>query len=82
MALAQQLIKDGYVDEALQFMELEIELAPGKVWILRKTAEACLGNGRTEKALEWAEKGLALKPEDEKLIGLMAEAERDLKRGE
>ena len=63
-------------------MELEIELSPGKVWLLRKTAEACLGNGRPEKALALAEKGLALKPEDEKLIGLKSEAERDLKPAE
>lgn len=82
MALAQQLIKDGNVDEGIQFMELEIKLSPGKVWLLRKTAEACLGNGHPRKALEWAENGLALKPKDEKLLGLKSEAEQDLNRGE
>jgi CubicO group peptidase (beta-lactamase class C family) len=82
MALAQQLIKDGNVDEGIQFMELEIKLSPGKVWLLRKTAEACLGNGRPKKALEWAENGLALKPKDQKLLGLKSEAEQDLNRGE
>ena len=78
MALAEQLIKDGRVDDGLRFMELEIELSPGKVWLLRKTAEACLGNGRPEKALALVKKGLELKPQDEKLTTLKAEVEQDL----
>ena len=78
MALAEQLIKDGQVDDGLRFMELEIELSPGKVWLLRKTAEACLGNGRPEKALALAKKGLELKPKDEKLKILKSEVEQDL----
>ena len=78
MALAEQLIKDGRVDEGLRFMELEIELNPTKVWLLRKTAQACLGNGLPEKALALANRGLELKPEDEKLGTLKVEAEQDL----
>ena len=78
MALAQQLIDDGRVDDGLRFMELEIELSPGKAWLLRKTAEACLSNGRPEKALTIAKRGLKLKPDDEKLQTLKSEAERDL----
>jgi CubicO group peptidase (beta-lactamase class C family) len=79
MALAEQLIADGQIDEGLRFMELEIELSPGKVWLLRKTAEACLNNGRPAKALAMTKLGLKLKPDDEKLQMVKVEAERDLK---
>ncbi len=79
MALAQQLIEDGSVNDGVRFMELEIELNPGKVWLLRKTAEACLSNGLPEKAQALAERGLELKPEDEKLQMLKADAAKDLK---
>ena len=78
MALAQQLINDGKVAEGLRFMELEVELTPSKPWLLRKTAQAYLGNGRPEKALAMARKGLVLKPADEKLLTLKSEAEQDL----
>lgn len=77
MALAQQLIDDGYVDEGLQFMELEIELSPGKVWLFRKAAEAYLNSGRPAKALELAQSGLEQKPDDEKLKTTAEEAKRD-----
>ena len=79
MALAQQLIKTGHVEEGLQFMELEVELSPGKTWLLRKAAEACLSNGKLERALALAEKGLAQKPDDEKLQVLKAEAAAAIK---
>lgn len=78
MALAQQLINDGKVDEGLRFMDLEVELTPGKIWLLRKTAQAYLSNGRPERALAMATKGLELKPADEKLLILKSEAEKDL----
>lgn len=78
MALAQQLINDGKVDEGLRFMDLEVELTPGKTWLLRKTAQAYLSNGRPEQALAMAKKGLELKPADEKLLTLKSEAEKDL----
>ena len=39
------------VDDGLRFMELDMEMSPGKVWLLRRTAQACLDNGRPEKAL-------------------------------
>jgi predicted Zn-dependent protease len=79
MALAEQLIKDGRIDDGLQMMELEVELSPGKIWLLRKAAEAYLGNGHPEKALALVEKGLEQKPDDEKLATIKAEAEEDLK---
>jgi CubicO group peptidase (beta-lactamase class C family) len=78
MTLAEQLIKDGRIDDGLRFMELEIELSPGKVWLIRKAAEACLGNGRPEKALTLAKNGLELKPEDERLKNLKAEVEQKI----
>jgi len=75
MALAEQLIADGRIDDGLQLMALEIELSPGKVWLLRKTAETCLSNGRPEKALALVQDGLKQKPDDEKLTTMKAEIE-------
>lgn len=79
MALAEQLIKDGRIDEGLRMMEFEVESSSGKIWLLRKTAEAYLGNGRPEKALALVERGLEQKPDDEKLATLKADAEKDVK---
>ena len=78
LLLAERLILDGRVDDGLRLMELEIALNPGKVWLLRKTAEAYLNNGLPEKALKTAEQALARKPDDEKLIAIRSEAEKDL----
>ena len=78
MALSEKLIEDGRVEEGIRFLELEIELAPGKVWLIRKAAQACIANARPEKALKLAEQGLALKPEDEALATVKADAEEDL----
>jgi CubicO group peptidase (beta-lactamase class C family) len=80
MALANQLIKEGRIDDGIQFMELDIELNPGKFWMLKKAAQACLGNGRPEKALALSQTGLELRPDDEVLTSVKAEAEQDLKR--
>ena len=74
MALAEKLIEEGRAAEGIQFMELEIKLAPGKVWLLRKAADACLSNGFPEKALALAKQGLEQKPEDERLQTLRDEA--------
>lgn len=82
MALSEKLIEDGKVEEGIRFLELEIELAPGKVWLIRKAAQACIANARPEKALKLAEQGLALKPEDEALATVKADAEEDLGRRE
>lgn len=82
MTLAQHLIDEGQIDAGLRFMELEIELNPGKVWLLRKTAEACLANGRPEAALTWAKRGLDLKSDDEALQMLVVDAERESKTTE
>ena len=79
MTLAQQLIKEGSIDDGLRLMEFEVELAPGKVWLVRKLAETYLNAGRAEEALATAKQGIDLKPEDEKLANIQVEAEHDLK---
>jgi CubicO group peptidase (beta-lactamase class C family) len=78
MALADRLIKDGRVDDGLRFMELDMEISPGKVWLLRRTAQACLDNGRPERALPIVEMGLSLRPDDEDFKSMQAEAEQAL----
>lgn len=80
-ALAEQLIKDGRVDDGLRLMELDIELTPGKVWMLRKTAEAYLNHGKPENALILLNKALERKPDDERLKAMKAEARQDLDPG-
>ncbi|MDB4786334.1 serine hydrolase [Planctomycetaceae bacterium] len=77
-ALATQLIKDGRVDDGLRLLEFDVEAAPGKIWLLRKTAQACLENGRPKKALNFVKMGLELRPDDERFIMLKAEAEQDM----
>jgi len=59
-------------------MELDIEISPGKVWLLRRTAHACLDNGRPEKASPILERGLSLRPDDEDFKSMQAEAEQEL----
>jgi CubicO group peptidase (beta-lactamase class C family) len=78
-ALASQLIKDGRVDDGLRFMEFDVTTTPGKVWLLRKTSQVCLDNGRPEKAMDFLKKGLELRPEDEDFIRMKAEAIQHLK---
>lgn len=77
-ALATQLIKDGRVDDGLRLLEFDVQDSPSKVWLLRKTAEACLENGRPEKALGFIKMGLELRPDDERFLNLKSEAEQDL----
>lgn len=77
-ALAQQLITDGRIDDGIRLLEFDAQQTPGKVWMLRKTAQTCLSNGRPEKALSWAKKGLALRPEDERFVAIRNEALADL----
>jgi len=76
--LANQLIKEGRVEDGLKLMEFDIETTPGKVWLLRKTSKACLENGYAERALIILEKAIALKPDDEEFKDLKDEAEREL----
>jgi CubicO group peptidase (beta-lactamase class C family) len=78
-ALADQLIKDGRVDDGLRLMEVDVEMNPEKVWLLRKMSQACLDNGRPEKALVFLEKCLELRPDDEDFKIMKAEAERSVK---
>ncbi len=79
MALAEQLIKDGRIDEGLRMMEFEVESNSGKIWLLRKVAEAYLDNDRPEKARELVNKGLEKRPDDKKLEMLKTEVEKELK---
>ena len=79
-AVATQLLKDGRVDDALRLLEFDVESAPGKVWLLRKTAQTCLENGRPKKALAFVKMGLELRPDDERFITIKAEAEQDIKQ--
>lgn len=72
--LAKQLIEDGRVDDGLRLMESDVEATPGKFWLLRKISQACLDNGRPEKALIFLDKGLKIRPDDEEFIRLKAEA--------
>ncbi len=72
--LAKQLIEDGRVDDGLRLMESDVEATPGKFWLLRKISQACLDNGRPEKALIFLDKGLKIRPQDEEFIRLKAEA--------
>lgn len=72
--LAKQLIKDGRVDDGLRLMEFDVEATPGKFWLLRKISQACLDNGRPEKALIFLDRGLKIRPEDEEFIRMKAEA--------
>lgn len=81
LALADQLIREGQVEDGLQLMEFEIEISPGKAWLLRKVAQACLDNGRPKQALPLLERGLEQKPDDDRFKTLKAEAERYLKQG-
>ena len=78
--VATRLLQDGLTDDAIRLMEFDLEVSPGKVWLIRKTAEACLNNGRPQKALLFADQGLERKPDDEALKNIKAEAEQDLKK--
>jgi len=77
--VATRLAMDGLNDDAIRLMEFDLEMTPGKVWLIRKTALMCLNNGRPEKAIIYANQGLEFKPEDESLKNIKIEAEQDLK---
>ncbi len=77
--LAKQLIKDGRIEAGLRLMEFDIEMTPGKVWLLRKASQACLDNGRTEEALDYVNKGLELRPDDDDFKTMKTELEQTLK---
>ena len=76
MALAEQLLRDGRIDDGLRFMEFEIETSPGKVWLLKKAAQAFMSHGQFKKALVLLDQALSLKPDDEGLQTMKAEIER------
>lgn len=75
-ALAKRLIEDGRIDEGLRLMESDVAATPEKVWLLRKTAQAFLENGRPEKALHFLKQGFKLRPDDEDFKTMTVEAER------
>lgn len=77
-SLAERLINDGRVDDGLRLMEFDVEQTPGKVWLIRKTAQACLDSGRATKALSYAKQGLELRPDDERFQSIKIEAEQSL----
>jgi CubicO group peptidase (beta-lactamase class C family) len=81
-ALAKQLIKDGRVDDGLRLLEFDLEATPGKVWLLRKSSEVFLNNGRPHKALALAKKGLEQRPDDDDFKAIKAEAEQELRKEE
>lgn len=76
--LANQLIKEGRVEDGLRLMEFDIEATPGKVWLLRKASKACLENGYAARAMNILEKAIALRPDDEEFSEMKDEAEREL----
>ncbi|MEM9280583.1 MAG: serine hydrolase [Verrucomicrobiota bacterium] len=80
VSLADYLIEQGRSEEALQFLEMEMALTPGKVWLIRKAATVSLHAGDPQRAVELARKGLVLKPEDERLLELVMEAKNELER--
>ena len=75
MALAEQLLRDGRIDAGLRFMEFEVENSPGKVWLLKKVAQAFSSHGQFKKALALLDQGLSLKPDDESLQTMKAEVQ-------
>lgn len=79
LEVAKQLIKDGRIDEGIRLMEFDIELHPGKAWLLKRAAEACLSNGRFGRALALSREGSKLKPDDEDFKTIEADALRELK---
>ncbi|MEC8557285.1 MAG: hypothetical protein VXZ82_19970 [Planctomycetota bacterium] len=72
LQLSEKLISDDRIEEGLRLMEYDIEATPGKAWLLRKTAQAFLDNGRTDTALIYAKRGLEIRPDDERLEHLVA----------
>ena len=76
LAPATQRIKERRFDDGLRLMEFDVELTPGKAWLLRKTSQAFLDHGRPEKALTYATTGLEIKPDDEDFKNIKEEAER------
>lgn len=77
-SLSDQLMKEDRIDAALRMMEFDLELTPNKAWLIRKTSQAFLDNGRPGEALTYAKRGLELKPDDERFRSIVSEAEQAL----
>ncbi|MGB1926656.1 MAG: serine hydrolase, partial [Rubripirellula sp.] len=73
-AVSKQLLEEGFTEEALALMEFDVESSPGKVWLLRKTAQAFLDAGQLDQAISYAKLGIEKKPDDEALQLIIAEA--------
>lgn len=78
LKVSERLIQEGRAEVALELMEFDLQQTPGKVWLLRKTAQAVLEHGNPQRALELATQGLELRPEDEAFQQIQAEAKGDL----
>jgi CubicO group peptidase (beta-lactamase class C family) len=79
MLLAERLIADGDVESGLRLLEEDLQRTPSKVWMVRKTAQAFLDNGRYEKALLYANQGLVQRPDDERFLAIASEARGGIK---
>ncbi|OUT60384.1 MAG: hypothetical protein CBB71_07520 [Rhodopirellula sp. TMED11] len=79
LLLAERLIADGDVETGLRLLEEDLARTPSKVWMVRKTAQAFLDNGRYAKALQYAEQGLQQRPDDERFLDIASEASRRIK---
>ena len=76
VVLAERLIQDGRVEDGLRLMKFDVKQTPGKLWLIRKTAQACLDNGRPADALLYAKQGIDLRPDDERCQSIRMEAQR------
>lgn len=72
--VSERLIQEGDIDDGLRLMESDVELTPSKVWLIRRTAQAHLDNGRPAKALKYARMGLEIRPDDERFKSIEAES--------
>ena len=80
-SLAERLINENRIDDGLRLMEIDVQQTPAKVWLIRKTAQAFLDNGRPTEALSFANQGLDLRPDDERLKSIKIEAEQKVTIG-
>ena len=77
LSVAKQLIQDGRIDDGIQLMEFDITQTPGKIWLFRNAARASLENGRPEKARQFVQQGLELRPDDEEFQLMLMDLEQD-----
>lgn len=76
MVVSNRLLEEGQTQAALTLIERDIEMSPRKTWLLRQAAQAFLDAGQAHRAFKYAEMGLSLKPEDERLRAILSEAKK------